>query len=388
MKALLYSLIPLIAAYAYLEGGRVFRAITSAPLSAYIILASCLASTFYSINVDASVRGIIAVTLITIAPILYRTRYGAEETWRLVYYFVSAAAILNVIYTIAFPQFAVMGGSYNGMVKGLFYHKNLMGHFFAISFFIILLNPRFKIRFSTAGILKIIALACSLLLVILAKSSTAVVMIGVGISIVAGLTMIRPLKNKFGRISLILMICLAAGTAATLTYNIMISTVATAFGKDSTLSGRSGIWEQLIPLVADRPIFGYGFAMFRQPEVFDRFVHASWDVSSTHSTYLELCLNIGIPGTLALVTLILSRLFAKVGPSPTSNGQRRTQALEIIIITLVLVASALDAGMMLAPIVLWPLLLMALPLSPSRAPKPSANPTPRHALAMQGAVLK
>lgn len=363
MKALLYSLIPLILLYALLEAGRVKQMIQKTPISVVIIFTACVASVFWSINMGASTRGLIAVSLITIAALMYRLRYGAADTWNTVYTFMVVSAIANVAYTIVFPQFAIMGGAYQGMVKGMFYHKNLMGHFFSLGFFIIFLNPQYRYGPTFHGVVKTVATACALGLVVLARSSTALMMIGVGMTVIVGLNATRALKSKPARVGLILGASVVMATLIVVSYNIVIATIAEAFGKDATLSGRSNIWDQLLPLVYDRPLFGYGFAVFRQPEVFDQFVRASWNVSSTHSTYLELCLNIGVPGAAALLFLILVRLFAKIAPSPASVPVQKQQRLEVIIILLVLVASGLDAGMLLAPIVLWPLIVISLPAS-------------------------
>ncbi|KSB88501.1 hypothetical protein AS593_15490 [Caulobacter vibrioides] len=376
MKALLYSLVPLTALYAMLDPTRVLTLLSRTPIVVTLLALVCVASILQSINMAASVRGLIAVVIMTLAVTLYRTRYGAVETWRVVYLFFVVAAFANIAYTIVFPKFAVMGGSYHGMVRGLFYHKNIMAQFFAIGFFVIALNPTVKYNFTMAGLVKALATVCILVLLVLARSSTAMIMIGVGGAIAVGLNLTRALTSKPARIGIIVGGSATVGGAVAISYTLIVASLASAFGKDATLSGRSGIWEQLLPLVYDRPLLGYGFAVFRQPESFDQFVRASWNVSSTHNTYLELCLNIGVPGTCLLLIIILSRLLSKLAPSPATSDVRRLQALEVIVIMLVMVGAGLEAGMLLAPLPLWPLLVMALPASFDAKPRTSARAVP------------
>ncbi|MGO7216299.1 O-antigen ligase family protein, partial [Rhizobium ruizarguesonis] len=75
-----------------------------------------------------------AVIVLAVPPLLNRARYGNVEAFRILGRFAIAAAIINVLYTAAVPQFAIMRGSYAGMVKGGFYHRNTLGQFGSVSF--------------------------------------------------------------------------------------------------------------------------------------------------------------------------------------------------------------------------------------------------------------
>ncbi|CAN5415097.1 hypothetical protein BH10PSE2_BH10PSE2_09840 [soil metagenome] len=360
MKFLLYSLIPLLLTYCALEPSRILGYFQKVNPAVAILSAICVASIFVSPNPAASIRGLTATGLITVAVLAYRLRYGAAETWRTIGLMVSWAVIANVVYTLAFPQFAIMAGSYQGMVKGLFFHKNLMGHFVTISFFLILLNEKTRIGLSRDGILKTVALACSLILIVASRSSTAVVMLFAGLGLLAWLTFLKPVRGTWLRTSITFFVGVGGGILVAVVYSVVLQMIATSFGKDTTLSGRSEIWTQLVPLILDRPFLGYGFAMFRQPEVISMYVHDTFNVGSTHSTYLELCLNIGVPGAVLMVALAAKRLIEKAGSQENAAEGRNVQAKETVVIVLVLLASGLDAGMMLAPIILWPLLVISL----------------------------
>ena len=365
-KLMLYSLIPMIGLYFLLEPNRFLSYFRRVPVLVVIVVAFSIISLGVSVSFGASARGIAAVTVLTIAPLLYRQRYGSVETFRLLANFGIFAAFANILYTLALPRYAVMSGSYAGMIKGLFYHKNGLGQFCAISFVAILSVgiPKGPLRYSQ--LIRWAALLCTLLLIVVSRSSTAVVMVAIGVATLMGSRMMQTVGNSLARSFIVFFGCLFLGVAASFAYLGVAETIADAFGKDLTFSGRTNIWDQLLPLVYDRPIFGYGFAAFRQPEVMEQYVELAFDARSTHNTYLELALNIGVPGMIAWTAFILQRLGGRLVAIQRSAELRETHSKEVAIILLIVIGSMMEAGMMLAPVILWPYLVVSLPVSRSK----------------------
>ncbi|WP_434711018.1 O-antigen ligase family protein [Rhizobium sp. YTUHZ045] len=372
-KLMLYSLIPLIGLYFVLEPNRFLSYFRRIPVLVFVVIIISIVSLGLSISFSASVRGIAAVAVLTVAPLLYRHRYGSVETFRLLATFGMFAAFANILYTVALPRYAVMGGSYAGMVKGLFYHKNGLGQFCAVSFITMLSlgMPRGPLRYSQ--LLRWAALLCTLLLIVVSKSSTAVVMVAIGVATLIGSRMMQTVRNSLARSFIVFFFCIILGVAASFAYLGVAQMIADAFGKDLTFSGRTNIWEQLLPLVYDRPLFGYGFAVFRQPEIMEQYVSLTFDARSTHNTYLELALNIGVPGMIAWTAFILQRLGGRLVTIQRSTELRATHSKEVAIILLIVVGSMMEAGMMLAPVILWPYLVVSLPLSRTKSGGSSMN---------------
>ncbi len=363
-KLMLYSLIPLIGIYFLLEPNRTLSYFKSIPKVAIMVAAFCLISLAFSVSFGASARGIAAVLILTVAPLLYRLRYGSVDTYRQLQNFCIFAAFANVLYTLAFPRFGIMAGSYAGMVKGLFYHKNTMGQFFALAFVIVLPTgmPTWRLRYRT--LLRWTTLLMILGLIVVSKSSTAVVMTAVGIAAGAGVMVMQKIGNVGARSIFLFFFCLIIGIIGASAYIGAAQLVADAFGKDLTFSGRTNIWEQLIPLIYDKPIFGYGFALFRQPDIMEQYVRVTFDARSTHNTYLELALNIGLPGTILWVVFLFARLGQRITMASRNTAIRSVQSREVALILMVMIGSMMEAGLMLAPVVLWPLLVVSLPSDP------------------------
>ncbi|KPH07349.1 O-antigen ligase [Rhizobium sp. BK619] len=359
MKILLYGLIPLSGLYFLLEQKQFLRVFSRFSPFIVVVGISCLTSIVFSIDKTASLKGLAAVIVLAIPPLLYRARYGNVEAFRVLGRFAIAAAFINVLYTAAFPQFAIMRGSYAGMVKGAFYHKNTLGQFSSISFVCLLSTEKLgRLRYST--LVRWAAMLCLLALIVATKSSTAVVLTMFGSMMLYGIRVIHIYPNRLFRSFVVFLLFVIIGFGASFVYLGVASAVAEAFGKDITFSGRTNIWEQLLPLIWDRPLTGYGFAMFRQPDVMEEYVKVTFDARSTHNTYLELALNIGIPGVTAWTLFALTRVFRKmtiVDPDPAESGARRK---EIVIIILIMLGAMTEAGMMLAPFICWPHMVIAL----------------------------
>jgi len=95
-------------------------------------------------------------------------------------------------------------------------------------------------------------------------------------------------------------------------------------------------------------------------------------VNSPHSTYIELALNIGIPGTVLWVLFVLARLIVIVVTVPQLQTHRVASARFAAVIIMILVGSATEAGQMLSTRFALVIMMLALPLDFRRQrPAPS-----------------
>jgi O-antigen ligase len=79
------------------------------------------------------------------------------------------------------------------------------------------------------------------------------------------------------------------------------------------LTGRLPLWNDLLASVEERPVFGHGYGGFWIPQNIDELIRSQgWVVTSAHSAYLECLLDIGVPGLLFYVFMIVGALAAAV----------------------------------------------------------------------------
>jgi O-antigen ligase len=94
---------------------------------------------------------------------------------------------------------------------------------------------------------------------------------------------------------------------------------------DPTFTGRTDIWRFIIVHIAERPITGYGFSSFWMTEhAVYGFKDLGWvsSVSSGHNGYLDIALQVGIPGAfLMILWLVIAPLvdFYRVSYVPAND---------------------------------------------------------------------
>jgi O-antigen ligase len=302
-----------------------------------------------------------AVLVISVPLLLFKQHYGSEANYRVLRNFAAFAVIVNLAYTVVLPGYGIMGGSLAGSMRGMFMHKNLFGQFSAIAFVLLLpsLARLTPLRWSTLffGGTAVLALGS----VALSLSSTALVLVALGAGTIGLVTVMRFVPGIAMR-GYVYLAGLTVGALAAFAFGHMVAeAVAAGIGKDLTLSGRTELWEALVPPIFDRPFFGHGFALFRTTEYIEDYTaHIPWGPRSTHNSYIELALNAGMPVALLWLGYALAVLAKKAVRLPRERDLRSIRTREVAIILMVTLGAMTEAGLLFAPLVTWVLLLAAI----------------------------
>jgi exopolysaccharide production protein ExoQ len=86
-----------------------------------------------------------------------------------------------------------------------------------------------------------------------------------------------------------------------------------ALGRDATLTGRTRLWDILLPVIAKRPILGYGYDAFWagiKPDVISVWIEAGRLVPVADNGYIDLCLSLGLAGV-CLFLYVFARAFGR-----------------------------------------------------------------------------
>lgn len=374
MQAMLFILLGLSLFYIAWYPRELLTRLSEGGTLLYIFLSFILLSVVASVDVAASARGLLAVVSISLPILLFRWRFGAVGSFAFIRAFAVIFILANLIYCVVFPHYAFMSGSLAGDMRGLFPHKNGFGHTMATLVIILMptsgerwsLRPSFLIRCAAS----VLALFC----VVESHSSTAVLQTVFGIASIGAASLIRkvPDGNLRGLIAIsaflaILAIALFVGTG-------LMSNIVGAVGKDMTLSGRSHVWAALIPHILDYPFTGHGFAMFRNVPYTVQFLNnVGFGVNSPHSTYIELLLNLGIPGAVSWFLLVLRQLYVKLTAEEVTSADGVARNREIAIIMMTLIGATTEAGQMLAPLDTFAFFLLVLPLDNALTSRTNAH---------------
>ena len=84
--------------------------------------------------------------------------------------------------------------------------------------------------------------------------------------------------------------------------------VLKALGKDPSLTGRTDIWTALMREVAERPWTGFGYqAFWGRDSIPAEWIRAEtqWPVPSAHNGWIDLLIQLGWPGAIAVEATVL-----------------------------------------------------------------------------------
>ncbi|ETX12935.1 hypothetical protein OCH239_15255 [Roseivivax halodurans JCM 10272] len=192
--------------------------------------------------------------------------------------------------------------------RGVFASKNAFGGvmvmLFTASLCIIVDGARPRWLRLGAGMLFLLSIAMiqrshSATAVLLAGGSFACIIVLLGRRMISGAALIGVICILTG-----LTASFAAFHAYAITEFDPVGSVLGAFGKDTTLTGRTVLWEYAISEIERHPWLGIGFGEFWTPEdpfslarrIYDEFFKAYYATFSFHNTYLEIAVHQGLIG--------------------------------------------------------------------------------------------
>jgi O-antigen ligase len=198
------------------------------------------------------------------------------------------------------------------------------------------------------------ALALDLLLAALTRSGT-VIIAGAVVLAVAVLVLAYRRVTRGARVALTIA-ALGVIVLAALGSSRVSEPVLRVLGKGDDLTGRYEIWHIVGTLVAERPLLGWGWVSYWAPWVspYDRLVvRGGVQYLQAHNAYLDIQMQLGIPGLLALAALIGSLAYRSlrlaVVPAPLT-------VLPLLLLTALLTQALAESRLLIEGN--WALLVM------------------------------
>jgi O-antigen ligase len=226
------------------------------------------------------------------------------------------AAVFSLLYTLALPGSGIENGMHPGAWRGPFMQKNGFARLLVVSALAILLVALNTRRYRYL-VWTVFGIAVALL--VLSNSKTALVIF---LNLVVLLPFYRALRwsNNLAVPFFITLILLGGSTATWFMDNW--DNVLLGLGKDSTLSGRTDIWDAAIEKIWERPWLGYGYQAFWQEGGGAELVWRSirYKIFQAHNGLLDIGVQLGFLGMLFFVlsvvfTFIRAIKWARLGKS-------------------------------------------------------------------------
>jgi exopolysaccharide production protein ExoQ len=306
----------------------------------WIFVAWACASVAWSLDPDLAVRRLALFFGPLLVALYAAARFDPGTAIKLTGWAYLGTVVVSAAVAILLPDIGVMkdswealkwanlaeGAKLGGDWSGILGHKNVLG-------FAALANTQiFVWRWYTEKDKRWLFGPIILLGIFVAyktHSATAALLIGLTLGTYIFVHVLRKAERLRGLIFFAMFVVLAAVLVAAL----MLPDQFTALvGKDATLTGRVPIWIVVLDhVIPNRPILGYGFNTYFIPTNPDylRLVDiVGWPAPHAHNGYLNLAVELGIPGAVLGVFILLRLL---VGAARSLNDERAPWALEVLV---------------------------------------------------------
>ncbi len=235
-----------------------------------------------------------------------------------------------------------------GRIQGIQGNANLLAFSALLAILVFGLQLAAK---STRRSTTLLWLAVAVVMMALTRSSTVLIAAIVTVAVLGVLLAVRATSGR-ARTAVYggtLVLAAAALTAAF----VFQGPLLTLLGKGEGLTGRVGIWNSVIQLAAQRPVFGWGWVSYWAPWVapFDHLaVINGVTYLQAHDAWLDVWLQLGMVGVAvfaALAVIAFARSWRMAVDSGTTRERSALALLPVLLLTALLVQSLAESRLLI-----------------------------------------
>jgi exopolysaccharide production protein ExoQ len=283
----------------------------------WLLVGIAIASIAWTIAPDITPRRSFLLLGTSLFGAYIAVRYSIREQIHLLAWTFALLIGLSFVFAIALPNYGLMTfqeeGIHAGAWRGVFSHKNLLGRSMVLSSMIFMFLIASKSVSSKYRWLPWLGYTLSFALIVLSTSKTAIVSFFM-LAIIFQLY--RSWRLNYSRlIPFAIGFTLVFGTTITLLID-NLPFIASAVGRDLTLTGRTDIWMAMLDKISERPLFGYGLNGFWRD--WDNEATAfmwrilGWECPYGHNGFMDLLAELGISGLGCFIISYFSTFFRSV----------------------------------------------------------------------------
>lgn len=283
----------------------VWRMLRQDPLLLFLIVLVPL-SALWSLSPTRTLAGSVNLLAGTFMGIYLATRFSVREQVWIVALALATAAVLSLVVSVAFPTLGK--GVARGTVEvwsGVYLHKNGLGRYMAIGA-AALWTLRYERRLRPV---LLVLFGLALVLILLANSATSLLtlLLAVGLLPIYRLLRARVGVTRWVAVAALALVVITTGVVLLHpAFSRLTDYVLIQLGRrpdQNSLLVRLALWDYVWQFIGQRPWLGHGFDAFWQN---GRTVHIAttnrdWLVFQAHNGYLELWLQLGLVGLVAMV---------------------------------------------------------------------------------------
>ena len=263
-----------------------------------------VASVFWSFDPNMTLVRCVALIGTSLFGLYIATRYSFKEQMSIFAWTFGLVIVFSFATALILPKYGIMGGIHTGAWRGIYNHKNVLGKMMVLSSFVFLVQDENRKK----SLLNLLGLGASIILLVLAKSSSA---ISSFLILLAIFMVLKTLRWRYELMIPALLAILMVGVSGLMLVTENMDVLFTAAGKDPTLTGRTDLWSWVLDSIWKHPWLGYGYGAFWQESnseaVLVRYA-AGWSVPNAHNGLLDLWVDLGILGVIILLLSIFKTL--------------------------------------------------------------------------------
>ena len=297
---------------------RTFRAIVRSPIVvafSMLVVASYVWSGYpESTRVDA-----VSFLLSTIIGIFLATRLQATQFIRALSWALTIAVVASMLWALAIPAY---GTDQLGNWIGVFNHKNRLGAVMSLAA-LVWANRLFYEKRNR--ITSVTMLALSLGMLVMSNSKTALAILLITIMVILLAPTVR--RMNWGTVGMSWIVIWTLGPLAVALTLANLDYITGWLGRDSTLTGRTGIWQAVVASIGESPLLGYGYAGYwHGPEGPARaaiMANGGYPLTHAHNGFLDVALATGLVGVILMVVVFAGALWNAIQAilrDPTSHS--------------------------------------------------------------------
>ncbi len=269
-----------------------------------LFLSLATVSAAWSAAPDMTLRRVVALSTTVMFAWYACASIPLERMIRLLAASILTSAVISAAIAIGVPQAGVMTeGDLAGAWNGVYMHKNQLGGMMLLGClaygWLRVQTPHRRFRYLLCG------LFC-FAVAVMSRSRSAQVMI-VLLPLIACVVSLAKLRGVT-RLWVVYLLIIGSAVGGVLG-TLFFADVMVALGKDPSLTGRVPLWSFLISEIGKQPVLGYGYgAYFLDWSARLQWINTltSWNVPEAHNGYIEMLLQLGIPGVILAAWLLLS----------------------------------------------------------------------------------
>ncbi len=274
---------------------------------AFLLPVMCVISSLWAATPNEAIHKGVLLGMTAVVAIYF----AGKITPRTFFYGYFAAEFVCMALSYIHPNY------YEGVMVGIFNQKNVLAmnmFFLYATGFTLALDSVMALRWRALGAL---AMPLALLLIILSKSATTLAMIGgcTAVLIVQAFVWQPAAQVRHARSLLVLLGAMLIAVLALLLFGIFAidakGGVLALLGKDSTLTGRTYLWDQARGIMNDHPLTGVGANQFWRPDrgqadsITKYFFYPTFVPFNFHNSYFENGVQLGYPGMYVTIALAI-----------------------------------------------------------------------------------